>query len=230
LIRAALVGAVLAGPAAAEITGARYAEPTSAYAHGAVDGGEYARLIIETQLESHGFAWTNAVFEDTVPRLADLDGDGTPEVVAVLSGFQSGARIQVFDHLGGRVVPVAASAPIGQRHRWLAVAGIADLDGDGRAEVAYVDRPHLAKVLRIVEVHRADGVWQITEEAAATGHTNHRYGAPVIEGGVFDCGNGPEIITANADWSRAQATRLEAGKLISRDMGAYTGPDSLRCR
>jgi hypothetical protein len=47
LIRAVLTVALMAGPAGAEITGARYAEPTSAYGHGAVAGGEYARLIVE---------------------------------------------------------------------------------------------------------------------------------------------------------------------------------------
>jgi hypothetical protein len=230
LIRAALTVALMAGPAGAEITGARYAGPTAAYGHGAVAGGEYARLIIETAQGSHGVSWENAVLEDTAPRLADLDGDGTPEVVAVVSGFQSGARVQVVDLVNGRPAAVAATAPIGRRHRWLAIAGIADLDSDGRVEAAYVDRPHLARMLRVVEVHRAGEIWQITEEAAAPGHTNHRYGAAEIEGGVFDCGAGPEIITADADWARVQATRLANGALTTRDLGAYTGPESLRCR
>jgi hypothetical protein len=230
LIRAVLTVALMAGPAGAEITGARYAEPTSAYGHGAVAGGEYARLIVEKAQDSHGVTWENAVFEDTAPRLADLDGDGTLEVVAVVSGFRTGARVQVVDLVNGRPAAVASTAPIGRRHRWLAIAGIADLDGDGRSEVAYVDRPHLARTLRVVEVHRSGEAWQITEEAAAPGHTNHRYGAPDIEGGVFDCGEGPEIITADADWTRVQATRLKDGALTTRDLGAYTSPDSLRCR
>jgi hypothetical protein len=135
----------------------------------------------------------------------------------------------VFDHVAGRPAAVASTAPIGRRHRWLAIAGIADLDGDGRVEVAYVDRPHLARMLRVVEFRKTPEAWQITEDAAAPGHTNHRYGAAEIEGGVFDCGAGPEIITADTDWARVQATRLADGALTTRHLGAYTGPESLRC-
>lgn len=54
-------------------------------------------------------------------------------------------------------------------------------------------------------------------------------GAPNIVGGIHDCGKGPEIFTASSDWARAQATRLVVGRLHSRDLGAYAGPDSLRC-
>ena len=36
------------------------------------------------------------VFEDTAPRLADLDGDGAPEVVTVVSIFDQGAQVMVW--------------------------------------------------------------------------------------------------------------------------------------
>jgi hypothetical protein len=44
---------------------------------------------------------------------------------------------------------LAATPHIGSANRWLAPIGAADLDGDGRVEIAYVDRPHLARTLRI---------------------------------------------------------------------------------
>ena len=41
-----------------------------------------------------------------------------------------------------------------------------------------------------------------------------------------DCGDGPEMVTASADWSRVMATRLQGGALVSRDIGAHDGPEA----
>lgn len=114
------------------------------------------------------------MFEDTAPRLTDLDGDGAPEVVTVVSTFAQGARLQIWALRDTGLTPVAATSLIGTRHRWLAIAGVADLDGDGRMNIAYVDRPHLARVLRVVSVWRRGDDWHITPVAQAPGHTNHR--------------------------------------------------------
>lgn len=226
----ALVG-VLAAPVQAQehITAARYLTPSSEYDHGAVPGGEYAGLEVTTARGQYRVRLDGQVFEDTAPRLADLDGDGAAEVVTVMSIFDQGAQIMVWTVHDGALAPLVWNPPIGTRHRWLAITGIADLDGDGRMEIAYVDRPHLARVLRVVSVWRDGATWRIAPVASAEGHTNHRYGAPLIEGGVFDCGQGPEVVTADRDWTQALASRLVGGRLQTRDLGPYTGPDSLTC-
>ncbi|MCL1627216.1 VCBS repeat-containing protein [Roseibaca sp. V10] len=222
---------VFAAPASAQeiITGARYVTPSAEYGHGALPDGEFAGLEVTTAQGSYRVRLEGQVFEDTAPRLADLDGDGAPEVVTVVSIFDQGAQVMVWGLRDGALAPLVWNTPIGTRHRWLAIAGIADLDGDGRMEIAYVDRPHLARVLRVIRVWRAGESWRVEPVASADGHTNHRYGAPNIEGGVFDCGQGLEIVTADREWRRVLATRLVAGRLQTRDIGAYTGPDSLRC-
>jgi hypothetical protein len=227
---ACLVAAV-AFPAAAQqtITQARYIDPSSAYGHGALPNGEFAGLEVMTDRATHRVRLDGQVFEDTAPRLADLDGDGAPEVVTVVSIFDQGAQIMVWGLRDGALTPLVWNPPIGTRHRWLAIAGIADLDGDGRMEIAYVDRPHLARVLRVIAVWRDGDKWHVAPVASADGHTNHRYGAPNIEGGVFDCGQGPEIVTADRDWRRVLGTRLVAGRLQIRDLGRYSGAQSLRC-
>jgi len=84
-MRLALVcSLLLASAAKAEITDARYLDPTDRYGHGVVPGGEYDRLqfrlsgdrIVETS------PIADSVYEDTQPRLIDVDGDGSPEVMA----------------------------------------------------------------------------------------------------------------------------------------------------
>lgn len=163
------------------------------------------------------------VFEDVTPRLADLDGDGTNEVIVVRSHVGNGAQLAVYRWTGAELVLDAATPYIGRAHRWLAPLGAADLDGDGTMELAYVDRPHLAKTLRVWRYTPG----RLTEIAAAAGLTNHRIGQPFISGGIRTCNGVAEIVTADADWRRIVVTRLSGGTLTARDAGPFTGPDSL---
>ncbi len=152
------------------------------------------------------------VFEDIAPRLADLDGDGLPEVIVVQSSTRAGARLAIYDR---RARLLAATPPIGQRNRWLAPVGVADLDGDGAVEIAYVDRPHLAKTLRIWR-------WKdggLSEIAAGTGLTNHRIGDAAISGGIRNCGSGPEMVLADGGWTRVLAVTFRGGALAARELG-----------
>ena len=218
---------VLAPAAQAEILSAQYAEPTTRYAHGVLgDAVEWGALVLDTR--SAGKATTvtislpeTRVFEDLEPRLFDLDlEDGDAEVVVIESDARLGAALAVYDETG----KIAATPHIGRANRWLAPLGAADLDGDGKIEIAYIDRPHLAKTLR---VWRYDG-GKLTEVASKAGLTNHRIGEDFISGGIRECGQGPEIITADGAWARVMATRLDGRGLTSRDLGRFRGQASLR--
>ncbi len=224
LVALGLCGPLAAGPAPV-IERAEYARPTLAYDHGILgDRIEWTALNLHM---SRGFMRTvvlprRHVFEDVAPRLADVDGDGAPEVITVETDFDLGARLAIYDEDG----LVAATPHIGRTHRWLAPvgAGAADLDGDGAVEIAYIDRPHLAKTLRIWRYDRGE----LTLVAEASGLTNHRIGDAQIAGGMRHCNGGAEMITLSADWSRIMASRLVAGKIISRDIGPHSGAQALR--
>ena len=84
-------------------------------------------------------------------------------------------------------------------------------------EIAYVDRPHLAKVLRIWR-HEGGGLRHVTD---VPGLTNHRIGWDRIPGGIRDCGRGPEMITADGGWRRVIATTWDGRRAAKRDLGAY---------
>ncbi len=209
-------------PAAAEIVSAQYAAPTMRYDHGILgDAVEYGAL--EMRLRDGRQLWLtlpeSRVFEDIAPRLADLDHDGAPEIITIESSLTKGARLAIYGEEG----LIAATPFIGRTHRWLAPIGTADLDGDGAVELAYIDRPHLARTLRVWRFK--DG--RLAHVADLKGLTNHRIGQDFILGGIRSCGAGPEIVTANRDWSRVMATRLVAGRLLARDIGPFAGRQSL---
>ena len=171
----------------------------------------------------------DTVFEDIAPRLADMDGDGRLDVVVIEADVQLGGMLAVYALRDGALERIATTRPIGRAFRWLAPAGIADFNGDGRNDVAYVETPHLGKVLKIVTLEGD----QLVELAAAPGYSNHRIGEDFISGGVRDCGQGPEAIVADGSWRRVMAARLDGGRIVARDLGPFEGARSfeaaLRC-
>lgn len=201
---------------------AAYDEPTRRYPHGVLgDDTEYGALIIRTAGQEITVRLPqDRVFEDLAPRLADLNGDKVPEIVTIESQAQSGAQLAIYDLNGQKI---AATPHIGTRNRWLAPAGIGDLDGDGFVEIAYVDRPHLAKTLR---VWRFKG-GALNEIAALPGLTNHRIGEDFISGGLRECDEGSELVLASGDWRRIISVRFDAGRWHKQDLGPFTGRQSL---
>ena len=134
----------------------------------------------------------------------------------VASHQQSGARLEVYGYPGpGKDIALLAHTPyIGRSHRWLAPIGAADLDGDGHVEVAYIDRPHLAKTLRVWR-YRAGALEPVAD---AAGFTNHGIGEVDIAGGIRNCGGPPELIVATANWARVVAIQLQQGKFTGQDL------------
>jgi hypothetical protein len=217
---------------------ATYDGPTTRYPHGVLgDTVEYTDLVVDLpDGRSLRARWeAPVVFEDTAPRLADLDGDGTPEIITVESHETRGARLALWRIGPDRLEPLAQTPWIGTRFRWLAPVAAADLDGDGAVEIAYIDRPHLARTLRVWRLtFDGRGAGQLTEIAARPGLTNHRIGEDFITGGLRACNSGPELLTADADWTRIMATVLTpAGDLVSRDIAPFspaTMAEALACR
>lgn len=215
------LAAGITGPAAAEVRSARFTEPTTRYAHAVLgDAVEWGALELQTGSATITLRLPETrVFEDLAPRLADVDDDGDREVIVVESDLARGARLAIYDASG----LLAATPFIGTPNRWLAPVGAADLDGDGRIEIAYVDRPHLAKSLRLWRLDAG----QLVELASLDGVTNYQIGWDVIAGGLRDCGGGPEIVLASGDWTRRVAVRFDGTRLTARDLGPLSDPRGL---
>ncbi|MAE92846.1 MAG: hypothetical protein CMI67_25260 [Pelagibaca sp.] len=228
LVLWAMLGSAPGGAVAQALTGASYAEPTTRYDHGVLgDAVEWGALRLSRAGAPDLLIRLpqTRVFEDLAPRLVDLGALRAAMVVE--SDLQRGARLALYTADG----LFAATPFIGQRNRWLAPVGAADLDGDGQVELAYVDRPHLAKRLRIWRV--VPGAQELREVASAEDLTNHRIGWDHIAGGLRDCGDGPEVVLASGDWGRVIVARLRAGGITRDALGPYSEAamaQALACR
>lgn len=212
----ALVVLAFACPAMAEarITAAKLSLPTDRYDHAILgEGVEWGGL--DMTVEEGGQTKTlritlpdTRVFEDISARLADVTGDGAPEVIVVETDIATGASLAVYGPKG----KLAATPHFGQTHRWLAPAAIADFDGDGVQDIAYVDRPHLVRELVFVRLTGG----KLAEFARLPGLTNHRIGDDTITSTTRDCGAGPEVVLPNADWTRLMAATPKGAQDIGR--------------
>ncbi|MEQ6890272.1 hypothetical protein ABE957_16490 [Halomonas sp. CS7] len=168
---------LMASSAQAErIIAARYAEPAERYGHYALGRPhEYARLVATTDAGRDAVLALPAdeVFEDLAPRLVRLADQAPPALLVIVSARDGGSRLALVGLDGRRLEIVAQSVPIGRPNRWLNPVGVADLSGDGEAEIAAVTTPHIGGVLR---VYRRRGE-RLVEIASLGGFSNHVYGA-----------------------------------------------------
>ena len=226
MLRFAVALSILGTAAQSQIVDARYTEPTSRYPHAVLgDGIEHAGLEVTLSDGRRLTAvWPDTiVFEDTEPRVIDLDGDGSAEVITVESHENRGARLAVWGLTEEGTLDALGRTPfIGTRFRWLAPVGAADMTGDGKLEIAYVDRPHLAKTLRVWSYDPDGGANEnMTLLGDFVGVTNHRIGERDIAGGIRKCGAGPEMIVANANWTQLLSVKFD-GTFATTQIGTDT--------
>ncbi len=219
----------------------RFSEPTNRYGHAVLgDTPEWGELqVIWMGSRWHGvnhfYSMTlpeNRVFEDLTPRVHYFGEKWGHQYVVTESDASKGARVSIYatNHDTQGFDLVAATPFIGTRNRWLAIVSIGDLNGDGHTEIAYIDRPHLAKTLRVFSFQEGT----LKEIASAKGFTNHKIGEDFITSGLRECdGKNPEMIMVDAKWNKVMAVSLEGSKLTSHEVGPFNGRKSveaaLRC-
>ncbi|MEM7256889.1 MAG: VCBS repeat-containing protein, partial [Pseudomonadota bacterium] len=173
---------------------------------------------------------TDTVFEDVTPRIADVTGDAQEDIITIESDAQAGAALAIYSIKNNQLIRVAATPFIGTRYRWLAPIGTADFNRDNIADVAYVERPHLAGVLMI---------WSFAGEqpvllASQPGFSNHRIGENYNTGGIATCGDTPQIIIPDRRWQQTMAITLKNDQLaaaaVAPDISPATIDKYLACR
>ena len=211
-----------AGGAAADAFKAAYDDPTTRYSHGVLgDAIEWGTLTIRDKGKVRRVRLPDdRVFEDIAPRLWDVTGDGVAEIVVIETQRNLGAQLAIYDRFGQKL---AATPHIGRSNRWLAPIAAADLDGDGHIEIAYIDRPHLAKLLKIWRYD--DG--ELSLAAERRGFTNHRIGDASITGGLRDCAGPPELVVVSADWTNIMRVTFSEGAMTQSTLGRFDGRASI---
>ncbi len=169
---------------------------TLEYEHGALgDGIEGGSIAIITKTDSSPeFTKIDLppgdVVEGLSPIWADMNGDGTRDVIVTVSNSEQGARIVVFDREGALLTE---GEPIGQGYRWMHQIAVGQFGSDGETEIAVVRTPHIGG---IVEFYRLTDKG-LEKVASTAGLTSHVYGSRNLDmaiAGDFDSNGQHEVI------------------------------------
>ena len=147
------------------------------------------------------------------PECIDLDGDGLAEVVAAIAG-PDGAWLTVY---GKQTGPIVSTEPVAGG---VSIIGGADMDGDGTAELAWIEDPEGKGRLRVANLRGGT----LAEIASAGGFADRR---PDGTSAAAVCRDEPDtLILPKADWSGLLRVRLADGGLISRQIAETTDEDA----
>jgi hypothetical protein len=159
-------------------------EPTRRYPHRALGSIVHAGSVFaQVRDDRHGWRVVekslplDRVYEDRVPRVLDIDQDGQDEILLIEADARRGAALVVLgvDRTpdGPRLVERARGPYAGSSFRWMNPVGVADFDGDGRADLANVVTPHIGGVLQLLHYQPP----RLVPFASAMDVSNHRMGA-----------------------------------------------------
>jgi len=148
-----------------------------------------------------------------VSLFEDLDGDGVAEVLQPYQG-----RVGAFDVLDGSLVWASASLGID------AIAGLADVDGDGQARELVVTGTAMAAGVRIIDLDTGALLWAFSELPLASGVDARELSIVDFDGdGVDELVFAASLINVSALYFADLSTASGAPEVVQTELrGIYT--------
>jgi len=148
-------------------------QPTNRYDHGiAGDDLEASAIaLVETEPELRVVQTITIEEPDVIEGIsaiwADIDNDGTRDIIVTLSNNLSGSRIVAY-HEDGALL--AESAPIGLGHRWRHQIAVAEFGANQPPLLVDVRTPHIGGIAEFLQFN--DGKFEVVYEIRSFGtHT-----------------------------------------------------------
>ena len=186
-------------------------------------------LSVMSRVELEG----DAVFEGQMPLWADVDENGTADLVTTASFSGGGAQIRVYTRDGALL---ASGQPIGQGGRWRHQLAWGPFGPNGENELVEVLTPHIGGVVGFYQYDRDGNLLLVAQEPGYTSHVIESRNLDMAIAGDFDGDGQPEVVLPNqartriaglahtADGIQAVWTLPLDGVLVT-NLSAVTLPD-----
>lgn len=191
-------------------------DPTHNYAHAVLGDAIEAASITLIDPKNSAFQFKKIipeagdVIEGISPIWADMDLDGTREIIVTQSNQVVGARIVVYREDGSIL---AESAPIGKGFRWMHQIAAAQFIDGGPLELAVIRTPHIGgevEILGLVED-------RLEVQASLSGYSTHKLGSRNLDAALVADFNGDgiiELIVPGQEQTTLTGIQFTAGALI----------------
>ena len=192
-----------------------YAEATNQrYVHGIMGDDLEGTALVIVEVAENRLQIVNRVdllgdniYEGLAPMWADVDGDGTMDLITTVSNGGEGARNRVYLFDGETITREVEGPAIGQPNRWQHQLAWGPFGMDGEMLLVDVLTPHIGGIVRF---HRytGSGLEVIGQIGGHTSHVIHSRNLDMAVAGDFNGDGTPEIVLPTQDRTQLDGIQL----------------------
>jgi hypothetical protein len=134
----------------------------------------------------------DAIYEGLSPMWADVDEDGTQDLITTVSDSQTGSRIRVYLFTADGIRQIDGQA-IGQAYRWQHQLAWGALGAKGEMELVDVRTPHIGGIVRFYQF-TGNSLEIVATQTGYTSHVINSRNLDMAVAGDFNGDGQPEII------------------------------------